>query len=143
MEELKWKSLIEFRMEINKALSKKAKEILTNTNLSRAGPHISEKEKEINKLREEYLRLVSTSSVARLERNIKGGYPVSDEEIEEIIKVTPKEKEEIVKCLNTKAEKLSPVLETLKRRKKERKKMDREAKHEMEREKEEFERKFE
>ncbi len=142
MSDLRWKSLAQFRIEINQQLSKEAKRLLTNSDLARAGPKFSEEATMINRAREEFSTMISNSRVARLEKNIRSGYPINDDVMQEIIEGTGKEKKKIINWLEDKTKKLIPVLEKIKKEEKERKKRDQEVKDEMEREKEEFEKKF-
>jgi predicted Fe-S protein YdhL (DUF1289 family) len=149
MPELKWKSLEEFRKEVIQKLSEKAKKLLTNTNLSRASPDISEEAKEINKFKEDFSRRITSSRVARLDKGIKRGYPVdsgiaqaNNIMLREIIEGAEKEEKEIVDWIEEKAKEIFPLLEKVKKQEEERKRMSKEDKDEMEKEREKFEREF-
>jgi translation elongation factor EF-G len=149
MPELRWKSLEQFRGEIIRKISARATKLLTNTNLSRAGPQISEEAKEINRFRENFSRRITSSRVARMDKEIKRGYSINSEIVQandrilqEIIEGTEKEEKEIIEWIEKETKKLFPFLKKIKEEEKERKRMSKEVKDETGKEREEFEEKF-
>jgi ATP-dependent Lon protease len=142
MSTLRWKSLAQFRMEVNQRLSNRAKKLLTDASLARASPDFLKEEEEIARIRQVFSTKISNSWAARLEKSVRNGYPINDDMIQEMIEVSKKEKEEIIAWTEERAKELFPAFEKIKEKERKRKRLDKEVKNEMEREKKEFEKNF-